>query len=72
MLAVILISVFMLVMSELVKFFSLSNPSKLCSRHFPGQLGCPDGTNEEPTVLIAGARPPPKYVFKNKMSSTKL
>jgi hypothetical protein len=30
------------------------------------------GINKGPSVLLDGARPPPKYVFKNNFSLTKL
>ncbi len=58
-----------LVMSESVKFFSLSNPLELRPDHFPGWICKPGGINEDPTVWINGVRPPPKYVFKNNASS---
>jgi hypothetical protein len=36
------------------------------SYHFASQ----GGINKDPTVWLDGARPPPKYIFKNNMSST--
>ncbi len=59
-------------MSELVKFSCLSNPMYLCSDHFPSQLCQTRGINKGHTVWLDGARPPPKYVFKNDMSSINL
>ncbi len=59
-----------MVMSELLKFLSLSNPSDLCSDLFIAKLCRPGVINKDPTVWLNGARPHPKYVYKNKMSLT--
>jgi hypothetical protein len=40
---------------------------ELCSDHFPSWLHQPEGINKDPTVWLDGARPPPKYVFKNNV-----
>jgi hypothetical protein len=53
---------YMLVMSELVKVSSLSNPLELCSDHFSCWLCRPYGINKDLTVWFDGARPAPKYV----------
>jgi hypothetical protein len=58
------------VMSEFVKFFSLSNPSELCSDHFHTWLCQPGGINKDPTSWLDGATPPPKYVFRNIINLT--
>ncbi len=58
------------VMSELIKFLSLSNPLELCSHPFPSRLCRPGGINEDPTIWLDGTRPSPKYIFKNNMSLT--
>ncbi len=55
-------------MTELVEFLRWSNPLELCLDHFPGQLSSPGCINKDPTVWLDGARPPPKYIFKIKMS----
>ncbi len=55
------------VISELVKFFCLSNPLELRSDHFPAGLCRSWGIKKDPTIWLDGARPPPKYVFKNFM-----
>ena len=39
-----------LVMSEMVKFLTLSNPLELCSDNFFGQLCQPEGINKDPIV----------------------
>jgi hypothetical protein len=39
------------VMSELVKFLSLSNPLKVCSHHFPGRLFASASINK---ILLFG------------------
>jgi len=57
------------VMSELVKFLSLSNPLARWSDHFPDWLCHPGGINKNPSVWLDGVRPSPKYVFKNNISS---
>jgi hypothetical protein len=57
-----------MVFSEFVKFLSLSNPLQLCSDHFSDRLCEPGGINMDPTLWLNGARPSPKYVFKNNMS----
>jgi hypothetical protein len=53
------------IMSYIVKFCSLSNPLELCPDHF---FSWPGGINKYSTVWLDGARPPPKYIFKNNMS----
>ncbi len=40
------------------------------SNNLPGQLCQPWGINKDATIWLDGARPPPKYVFKNNMSLT--
>ncbi len=57
--------IFYLTVSELVKFLSLSNPLELCSDLFPRRLCRPVGISKDQTVWLDGARPPPRYVFKN-------
>jgi hypothetical protein len=37
--------------------------------HFPGWFYWAGDINKDPTVWLDGARPPPKYVFQNNMSS---
>ncbi len=54
-------------MPEFVKFLNLSNPSELCSDHFPGWLCWPGGINKDPTVWLDGARPPPEHIFKDQL-----
>ncbi len=38
--------------------------------HFPGWLHWPGAINKDPPVWLDGSRSPPKYIFKNNMSST--
>jgi hypothetical protein len=38
--------------------------------HFPCWLHQPEGINKDLTVWLDGARPPSKYVLKNKVNST--
>jgi hypothetical protein len=59
-----------LVMSDLVKFLSLSNPLKLCSDHFSGQLCQPGCINKDPTLWQDEARQPLKYVSITNKSLT--
>ncbi len=61
-------ALFKLVISELVKFLSLSNPLELLSNNFPGLLHRPGGINIDPTAWLDGARPPDTYIFKNNIS----
>ncbi len=56
-----------LVMCKLFKFSSLSNPLKLRWDHLPSRQSRPWGNNKDPTVWLDGARPPPRYVFRNDM-----
>ncbi len=58
-------------MTELVEFLSLSNPLEVCLDHFTGQLSSSGCINKDPTVWLDGARPPPKYILKIKMSLKK-
>ncbi len=53
----------MRVMSELVKFLSLSNPLQLCSGYFPSRLCQPGCISKDPTVSVGLARPPPLSTF---------
>jgi hypothetical protein len=43
------------VMSELVKILTLSNPLEQCSNYVSGQLSGPDGINKYPIVWLDGA-----------------
>ncbi len=52
-------------MSKLDEFLILPNPFELCPDHFPGRLCQPGGICKDPTVWLDGARPPPKYFFKD-------
>jgi hypothetical protein len=63
------IDAFLMEMSEIVNFFSWSNPLELCSDNFSGWLWHLGGINKN-TVWLDGTRPPPKYVFKNNLSLT--
>ncbi len=46
-------------MSELVKFLSMSNPLELCSDQFSSRFHWAGGINKDPTVWLDGALPPP-------------
>ncbi len=60
----------LVVMTELVEFLCLSNPSKLCSDPFPGKQSRPGDTIKEHTVWLDGVIPPSKYVFKIRVLRT--
>jgi hypothetical protein len=47
-----------MVISELVKFFSLTNPVEPCSDHFNDRLPRPRGINKDPTVWLDGTKLP--------------
>jgi hypothetical protein len=53
-------------MPEFVKFLSLLNPLELCSVYFTSCLFWPWHINNDPTISLDGARPPPKCVLNNK------
>ncbi len=55
---------------KFVKFLSLSNPTELCSDHFPGWQSLSGGINKDPTVWLEEDRQPPKYALINNMSLT--
>jgi hypothetical protein len=46
-------------MSEFVKFLSLSNRLELCSDQFSSRFHWAGGINKDPTVWLDGALPPP-------------
>jgi hypothetical protein len=51
---------------------SLSNPSELCSDHFPSRFCQPGVLNKDPTVWLDGARPPPISLIYNSIEQRKL
>ncbi len=60
------------VISELIKFLSLSNPLELCSDCFPSRLCQRGGISKDPTVRLNGASEILNYIFINSMSSVHL
>ncbi len=55
------------VSSTTSKVENLTQDFEVC----PPRLRWPRGINKDLTVWLNGARPLPKYIFKNNMSSTK-
>ncbi len=57
------------ILDSLSNFWVCRIPLELCSDHFSGWILTARGISKDPIVWLGGDRRPPKYVFKNIISS---